>query len=127
VNDLRILVVDDNIAFCASVERALNSQGYSNVKTAADPWRALELVKEERPGLVLLDLYLPGMDGLHLMTAIHRIDKSIPVLMLTCETDEECINAAASLGAADYLTKPLQLSTLFSSLKTCLQNPPRSS
>ncbi len=53
------------------------------------------------------------MDGLHLMTAIHKIDKDIPVMMLTCEADEECIKAAGSLGAANYLVKPLQLSSLF--------------
>ncbi len=116
MKDLRILVVDDNVSFCTSVEKALHSQGYLNVRTVSNPWQALESVQQERPNLVLLDLYLPGMDGLHLMTAIHKIDKEIPVMMLTCEADEECKKAAGSLGAADYLVKPLQLSLLFSSI-----------
>jgi DNA-binding response OmpR family regulator len=120
MKDLRILVVDDNASFCASVERALHAEGYTHVRTASDGFQALESVREERPDLVLLDLYLPGMDGLHLLTAIHKIDKSIPVMMLTCEADEECINAAASLGAADYLVKPLKLSSLISSLEAHL-------
>ena len=109
-------MVDDNASFCASVEKALHSHGYSHVQTASDPWQALESVEKEHPNLVLLDLYLPGMDGLHLMTAIHKIDKNIPVMMMTCEADEECKNAAGSLGAVDYFVKPLKLSTLFSSL-----------
>ena len=116
-----ILVVDDNAIFSASVERALNSRGYTHVRTVSDPWQALELVQKERPDLVLLDLYLPGMDGLHLLTAIHKIDKKIPVLMLTCEADAECVHAATSLGAADYLVKPLNVSSLLSSLETCLK------
>ncbi len=116
MNDHRILLVDDNTTFCASVEKALHSQGYENVQTVSDPWQALESVNRERPDLVLLDLYLPGMDGLHLLRAIHKIDKTIPVMMLTCESDEECKNVAGSLGAADYLVKPLQLSSLFASI-----------
>ncbi len=46
------------MAFCASVERALKSQGYVNVRTVSDPWQALESVQQERPDLILLDLYL---------------------------------------------------------------------
>ena len=116
MKDLRILVIDDNVSFGASLEQALHSQGYLNVNTASDPWQALELVRKEHPGLVLLDMYLPGMDGLHLMTAIHKIDKNIPVMMLTCESDEECRNVAGSLGAVDYHVKPLQLASLFASV-----------
>jgi len=117
VKDLNILVVDDNSSFCVWMERALRARGYTQVRTVSDAWQALEAVQKERPGLVLLDIYLPGMDGLHLLAKIHKIDKTIPVLMLTCEADEECIQAAESLGAADYLTKPLKLSSLFSSLE----------
>ena len=120
MKNLKILLVDDNTSFCASVERALHAEGYMHVRTASDGLQALELVQKERPGLVLLDLYLPGMDGLHLLTAIHKIDKNIPVMMLTCEADEECVSAAASLGAADYLVKPLKMSSLFSSLESRL-------
>jgi len=109
-------VVDDNVSFCSSVEKALHSQGYLHVQTASDPWQALASVQKEPPGLVLLDMYLPGMDGLHLLTAIHKIDKNIPVMMLTCEDDEECKHAAGSLGAVDYFVKPLVLSSFFSSL-----------
>src|SRR5258708_40088334 len=99
---LKILVGHHNATFCATPERALQTEGYAHVRTACDGFQALESIREDRPDLVLSDLYLPGMDGLHLLTAIHKIDKNIHVLMLTCENDEECINVAATLGAADY-------------------------
>lgn len=124
VKDSRILVVDDNEQFCVGLEQALHAQGYRHVQTASDGWKALEWVEKERPDLVLLDIYLPGMDGLHLLTAIHKIDPSVPIVMLTSEADEECIRAAASLGSADYLVKPLKLSTLFSRMETCLNGSP---
>jgi DNA-binding response OmpR family regulator len=124
VKDHRILVVDDNALFRTGVERALHSQGYTHVRTASDGWQALESVQKEPPDVVLLDLYLPGMDGLHVLTEIHKIDKNIPILMLTCESDGECIHAAESLGALDYLVKPLEMSILFSSLETRLKDRP---
>lgn len=118
MKDLRILLVDDNATFSASVERALRLQGYSHVQAVGDAWQALESIQKERPDLILLDLYLPGMDGLHLITAIHKIDKNIRVLMLSCEADEQCINAATDLGAVDYLVKPVKISSLVSSIES---------
>jgi two-component system nitrogen regulation response regulator NtrX len=120
MNDPTILVVDDNASFCTTIEKALHRQGYLRVQTASDGWQALESVKKERPDLVLLDIYMPGIDGLHLITAIHKIDKDIPVVMLTCEGDEECRNAAASLGAADYLVKPLSIKSIVTSISSQL-------
>src|SRR5690348_14498888 len=121
MSDPKILVVDDNASFCSGLQKALNAKGYVHVRTAHDGWQALESVQQELPDLVILDLYLPGMDGLHLMSAIHKIDKKIVVLMLTCESDGECMNAAVSLGAQDYLVKPLELSTLFASVENRLK------
>jgi DNA-binding response OmpR family regulator len=118
MKDLRILVVDDNQKFCIGVERLLHIRGYTQVWTAIDGWQALDIVAKEHPDLVLLDLYLPGMDGMHVLSAIHKIDKNIQILMVTSEADEECLQAAVQLGAADYLVKPLEFSTLVTSIET---------
>jgi two-component system response regulator MtrA len=120
MKDLRILIVDDDVKYRSWVEQALRSKGYARVRTVSNAVEALEAIRTERPNLVLLDLYLPGMDGLHLLREIHTLDKNIPVFMLTCESDEECINAAVGLGAANYLIKPLTMSSLITSLETCL-------
>ncbi len=122
--NLPILVVDDNAVFCASLERALHQKGYDHVRTATDAYQALDIVRDQEPSLVLCDLYLPGMDGLHLLTAIHKINRSIPVLMLSCEADDECIKAAVSLGAADYIVKPFHLASLLSSVELRLADLP---
>ena len=95
-------------------------QGYQHISRASDPWQALECIKRERPDIVLLDLYLPGMDGLHLLTEIRKIDNKIRFLMVSGEADEECINAAATLGAFKFLTKPLDITSLVSSVEACL-------
>jgi CheY-like chemotaxis protein len=118
MQDLRILVVDDNQKFCNGVERLLHIRGYTQVWTAYDGWQALDIVAREHPDLVLLDLYMPGMDGMHVLRAIHKIDKNIPIMMLTSEADEECLQAAVRLGASDYLVKPLEFTTLFSSIES---------
>src|SRR5437899_1027567 len=105
MKDLGILVVDDDTAFRTGVEKYLLSQGCTNVRSAASGEVALEMVKKETPGVVFLDLYLPEMNGLQAIREIHKIDKNIPIFILTCEADEEYRDLAVKLGAFDYLTK----------------------
>ena len=121
MKNLRILLVDDEKSFREGMEVFLIAQGYTNVRTASNGQQALEMVQKELPEVVLLDLFLPGMNGLQVMKAIHEIDKNIPVLVLTCEADEEYRDITLTLGAYDYLTKPLALSYLFSYLEIRLK------
>jgi two-component system response regulator AtoC len=107
----KILIVDDEIEICKAFEIFLKSKGYE-VCTAQDGSRALQLVREIRPQVVLLDIILPGEWGLDLLQDIKKIDPMINVIMITAIGDEETARQAKKLGAYDFITKPIDLDYL---------------
>jgi DNA-binding response OmpR family regulator len=106
----RVLVVEDEDAIAEAVRARLQSEGY-DVVVASDGPDAIRLHAEHRPDLVVLDLMLPGMDGLEVCQRIQR-DGWTPVLMLTARTEEADKVAGFAVGADDYLTKPFSLREL---------------
>ena len=106
----RILVVDDEAAIAEAVRARLASEGY-DVTVAADGPQAIDAAARVRPDLVVLDLMLPGMDGLEVCAAIQR-ERWVPVLMLTARVGEEDMARGFASGADDYLTKPFSLREL---------------
>jgi DNA-binding response OmpR family regulator len=105
-----VLVVEDEDAIAEAVRARLQSEGY-DVVVASDGPDAIRLHAEHRPDLVVLDLMLPGMDGLEVCQRIQR-DGWTPVLMLTARTEEADKVAGFAVGADDYLTKPFSLREL---------------
>ena len=118
-----ILVVDDEEAIAEAVRARLESEGYQ-VVVAYDGPQAIELHVEHRPDLVVLDLMLPGMDGLEVCQAIQR-NSWTPVLMLTARTEEADKVAGFAVGADDYLTKPFSLRELAARVKAILRRMER--
>jgi DNA-binding response OmpR family regulator len=110
VTQQTILVVDDEESIAEAVRARLESEGY-RVVVAGDGPQALDAARQEPPDLVVLDLMLPGMDGLEVCQALQR-DRWVPVLMLTARTDEADKVAGFAVGADDYLTKPFSLREL---------------
>ena len=107
----KILVVDDEPEVCRMLEKFLESKG-NTVYKAFNGEMALKLVKEERPHIVLLDIKMPGMNGLECLAKIMEIDKNLGVIMITAIKEEETGKEAMRLGAYDYITKPLDLNYL---------------
>jgi DNA-binding response OmpR family regulator len=105
-----VLVVEDEDAIAEAVRARLASEGY-HVVAAADGPEAIRSHAEHRPDLVVLDLMLPGMDGLEVCKQIQR-DGWTPVLMLTARAEEADKVAGFAVGADDYLTKPFSLREL---------------
>ena len=105
-----VLVVEDEDAIAEAVQARLQSEGYA-VVVASDGPEAIRRHQEHRPDLVVLDLMLPGMDGLEVCRQIQR-DGWTPVLMLTARTEEADKVAGFAVGADDYLTKPFSLREL---------------
>jgi DNA-binding response OmpR family regulator len=114
-----VLVVDDEEAIAEAVRARLENEGY-NVVVAYDGPQAIDLNREHHPDLVVLDLMLPGMDGLEVCQAIQR-DGWTPVLMLTAKTEEADKVAGFAVGADDYLTKPFSLRELAARVKAILR------
>jgi DNA-binding response OmpR family regulator len=119
VPDQTVLVVDDEEAIAEAVRARLEAEGY-RVVVAGDGPQAIQLHAEHRPDLVVLDLMLPGMDGLEVCTAIQRTAWT-PVLMLTARTEEADKVAGFAVGADDYLTKPFSLRELAVRVKAILR------
>ncbi len=104
----RILVVDDELEFRSILREFLTLKRY-DVLTAADGPEALQVVKEERPHVVLLDIRMPKMNGLEVLRQIRAIDQEVRVIMVTGVQERETGRAALELGACDFLAKPVDL------------------
>jgi DNA-binding response OmpR family regulator len=114
-----VLVVDDEPIVRDVVVRYLRREGYETLE-AADGLRAQELVREHEPSLVVLDLMLPGIDGLQLCQWI-RGHSDLPVIMLTARTEEADRIVGLEIGADDYVTKPFSPRELAARVRTVLR------
>ena len=103
-----ILVVDDEVSICQSLKAILIDEGY-HVLVAGSGEEAVQIVEEEMPQLVLLDIWLPGMDGLETLKAIKKIDPQIVVIIMSGHGTIETAVKATKLGAFDFIEKPLSL------------------
>mgnify|MGYP001577096794 FL=1 len=111
----RVLVVDDEPDAVELLQEFLTSKGYE-VVTASNGEEALRKVKEERPHLILLDVRMPGMNGLDVLRQVRQFDQEVGVIMVTAVNEEETGREALKLGAFDYIVKPLNLEYLERSL-----------
>ncbi len=113
----KILVVDDEPEVTSVLDEFFTHRGY-NVLTAKNGYEALELVDRERPAIVLLDIRMPGMDGIKVLQQIKLRSPEVAVIMITALKDPALANKALALGARDYITKPFDLAYLERSVLT---------
>ena len=124
---MKILVVDDERAVRDSLRRALELEGYS-VELASDGEEALDrLSANGEPDAMILDVLMPGMDGLEVCRRVRREGNRIPVLMLTARTEVENRVAGLDAGADDYVTKPFALEELLARMRALLRRTPSGS
>jgi DNA-binding response OmpR family regulator len=115
----KLLVVEDEPTLRETLEYNLKRQGY-DVRTAGDGLVALEMARQDRPDLMVLDIMLPGLDGVE-VCRILRQEMSAPVLMLTARTDEVDKVVGLEVGADDYMTKPFSMRELLARIKAMLR------
>lgn len=116
---MKILVVDDEETMVRSLSTLLAEEGYE-VVAATDGPQALEAARAERPDLILLDVMLPGMDGLEVCRQI-RTWSAVPIIMLTAKTAEVDKVVGLEVGADDYVTKPFSSRELVARVKANLR------
>ncbi len=107
----RVLIVDDEPDFVELIQEFVAGRGYEPL-VAYSGREALQKVKDERPHIVLLDIRMPGMDGMEVLEKIREIDREIGVIMLTAVNDREIGRQSLQRGAFDYLVKPIDLKYL---------------
>lgn len=117
-----VLIVDDDVKTVELVKLYLNRDGYK-VLTAYDGIEALHLAREGHPDLIILDLMLPGMDGLQVCRTL-RTESDVPIIMLTARTTEEDRLTGLDLGADDYVTKPFSPRELAARVRAVLRRLP---
>jgi two-component system response regulator MprA len=118
---VKILVVDDERAVRESLRRALELEGYE-IELAADGREALErLAVESQPDALILDVLMPGVDGLEVCRRLRRAGSRLPVLMLTARDAVENRVAGLDAGADDYVTKPFALEELLARIRALLR------
>jgi DNA-binding response OmpR family regulator len=115
----KVLVVEDNPTLLDTLDYNLSRQDYQ-VVTASDGLAALETARKERPDLIVLDLMLPGLDGVE-VCRILRQETIAPVLMLTARTSEVDRVVGLEVGADDYVTKPFSMREFLARVKALLR------
>ncbi len=118
----RVLVVDDDEKTVELVKLYLNRDGY-RVLTAYDGNEGLRLARESHPDIIVLDIMLPGIDGLEICRTL-RAESDVPIIMLTAKTTDEDKLAGLELGADDYVTKPFSPKELAARVRTILRRLP---
>ncbi|MCC6174281.1 MAG: response regulator transcription factor [Chloroflexi bacterium] len=116
----QILVVDDDAEIRASLQRNLSREGFG-VLAAADGEQALHALRDRQPDLVVLDLTLPGVDGLEICRRLRRADPTLPVVMLTARDAVPDRVVGLEAGADDYLVKPFAFEELLARIRVCLR------
>lgn len=118
-----VLVVDDDEDVRTSLERALRVSGFA-VRSAADGISALRAVAELPPDCVVLDINMPGMDGVAVVTALRALGHDVPVCVLSARDTVDDRVAGLEAGADDYLVKPFALDELIARLRALLRRSP---
>lgn len=108
---MRILIADDEAVIRLGLRTMLEAQGYRVVGEAADGTRAVDLVTRLKPDLVILDIKMPGVNGLQAARRLQR-DGNTPVVILTAYSDREFVDSAKASGVLAYLVKPVRESDL---------------
>jgi two-component system response regulator HydG len=118
---LRVLVVDDEPGARAAMKQLLQAQGYQ-VDPASDGAAALERIAELPPDIVITDLDMPRMNGMKLIEELHRRDPDLPVIVATSAAELGSAVAAMRAGAADYITKPVDLDELILAIGRAIEH-----
>lgn len=119
----RLLLADDDRAIRESLERALELEGYF-VTSVADGVEALSAIRRETPDLIILDVMMPGVDGLGVCRVVRADGVRVPILMLTARVELDARVAGLDAGADDYLAKPFELEELLARLRALLRRAP---
>ncbi len=115
----KVLIIDDEEKILNLVTSYLEREGY-DIFTAQDGLEGLKLSKEVNPDIIVLDIMLPGMDGIELLSQIRR-ESNVYVIMLTAKTEETDKIVGLSVGADDYVTKPFSPRELTARIKAALR------
>ncbi|MEJ2730793.1 MAG: sigma-54 dependent transcriptional regulator [Deltaproteobacteria bacterium] len=115
-----ILIIDDDDQLRKSFHKLLTEEGYT-AQGAASGEAGLEIIRRRLPDLVIVDIRLPGMDGLETFEAIHALEPKLPVIIMTAYGTTETAIEATKMGAFDYILKPFEIPDMLAVIKQALE------
>ncbi|EIF15055.1 Spo0F [Bacillus sp. 5B6] len=115
----KILIVDDQYGIRILLNEVFHKEGYQTFQ-AANGIQALDIVTKERPDLVLLDMKIPGMDGIEILKRMKMIDESIRVIIMTAYGELDMIKESKELGALTHFAKPFDIDEIRDAVKKYL-------
>ncbi|MBX5436129.1 MAG: response regulator [Alicyclobacillaceae bacterium] len=107
----KVLVVDDQFGIRMLLQEALGKEGHQVFQAPNGP-AALDIIRRENPDLILLDMKIPGMDGLEILRNIRKLNVDVKVIMMTAYGELDLIQEAMELGALAHFTKPFDIDEL---------------
>jgi len=122
-HDPLVLVVDDDEAIRTALQRALRLEGFA-VEVAEDGRRALELVEQRRPGVIVLDVVMPNLSGITVVSRLRARGNDVPICVLSARDEVQDRVAGLEAGADDYVIKPFDLEELVARLRALLRRAP---
>mgnify|MGYP001214516284 FL=1 len=117
----QILIVDDQYGIRILLKEVFQKEGYKTFQ-AANGNQALDIVRNEKIDLVLLDMKIPGMDGIEILKRMREINKDISVFIMTAYGELDMIQEAKQLGALQHFTKPFDINELRAEVKKLIGN-----
>ncbi|SFU63839.1 response regulator [Alicyclobacillus macrosporangiidus] len=118
----KVLIVDDQFGIRVLLQEVLLQEGYQVFQAANGP-TALEIVKQESPDLILLDMKIPGMDGLEILRNLRKMGAESKVIMMTAYGELDLIQEAMEMGALAHFTKPFDIDELRQAVNAHLMWP----
>ncbi|TAN70264.1 MAG: response regulator [Methylobacter sp.] len=118
----RILIVDDEPVNLKLLDKMLSAQGYNNLVLIQDPRQVLEIYKQQRTDLILLDINMPHLDGFGVMEQLKALDDPLfpPLVILTAQHGQDFLLRALNAGARDFITKPFDRNELLARVRNML-------
>jgi len=104
---MKILTIDDSAFERGTIAEILNKAGYENVLEAETGEEGIEIYEKEKPDLVLLDLRLPGMDGVDCLKRLKKLNRMLKIIVVSIVTRQGIVDECKKLGAKDYVVKPI--------------------
>lgn len=122
----RILIVDDASNITEMIQSVLETHGHEIAGVARNGFEAIEMYKDSRPDVVLMDILMPGMDGMQSIKKILEYDQNAKIVVVTALGRDALREEAAKAGAVDFVTKPFQIKRLLGAIDAATSSPGKS-
>lgn len=117
----KIMVIDDEAEMGDLIRKIFEPEGHE-VVSEIDPEKAIELVRKENPDCLLLDIMMPKIDGVEVLSRVRKFNKDLAVVMITAYGSVESAIESMKLKAVDYISKPISAATIKNIVKRCLES-----